>query len=95
MYCASQAVGAQKVDLSASLSFRVKSGSSRSSRSAVVTLTLLPHHSLVLYKHMAFQGWEYMDALHGGDESTIITGNSVHNERVEHLESHLEISLLA
>ena len=29
--------------------------------------------------------WDYMVALHGGDESTIITGSSVHNERIEHL----------
>ena len=29
--------------------------------------------------------WDYMVALHGGDESTIITGSSVHNERIERL----------
>ena len=27
--------------------------------------------------------WDYMVALHGDDESTIITGSSVHNERIE------------
>ena len=27
--------------------------------------------------------WEYMVTQHGGDESTIITGSSVHNERIE------------
>jgi len=29
--------------------------------------------------------WDYMVALHGGDESTI-TGSSVHNERIERIE---------
>ena len=29
--------------------------------------------------------WDYMVALHGDDESTIITGSSVHNERIERL----------
>jgi len=29
--------------------------------------------------------WDYMVTLHGGDESTIITGSSVHNERIERL----------
>ena len=29
--------------------------------------------------------WDYMAALHGDDESTIITGSSVHNERIERL----------
>lgn len=29
--------------------------------------------------------WEYMVTQHGGDESTIITGSSVHNERIERM----------
>ena len=38
--------------------------------------------------------WEYMVAQHGGDECTIITGSSVHNERIKHMWQNVSRSVI-